>query len=195
MCLSSQYLSAMSNHQVKTMNKGLWLSIGLLILLTAALLGLRSLYPPVDGTADESAIKTDADTKLLINFDDFKGYHHDADILLKEMTVLKSDIQTAIAAQDSKQLGIAVNNTYRVMDNVNMNRMPTIAPFAICDKALEALGRYVIDANRYYADSNKGNKGNSNQVEAMRLSFETQFQQCHSIVKDKPVAALYQDYQ
>ena len=170
------------------MSKGLWVAIGLLVIAIAWFVGVNVLYK-------SNAINTNAadnNIKIMVSLDKFKGFHHDADILLKEVTVLKADTETAIAAKDSKLLGVAINNTYRVMDNVTINRIPTIAPFDICDEALDSLSRYAISTKSYYANPDKTD---INEVNEQKQAFNTKFAQCQSIVNDKPVDALYQDYQ
>ena len=169
------------------MNKGLWVAIGLLILALAWLVSVKLLYKPSSiDTASAS------NTKIMMSLDKFSGYHHDAQILLKELRVLKADIENAIATKDNKLLANTVNNTYRVMDNVNINRIPTIAPFEVCDEALDTLGLYAVASKSYYSDADKEN---TNKVDSLKNAFNSKFAQCQSIVNDKPVAALYQDYQ
>ena len=172
------------------MNKGFWLTIGLLVLLAASLVGLRSLYKPAILT-DVSA-GTDSNTKVMMSLDKFSGYHHDAEILLEKLTVLKTGMESAIATKDTKLLASTISNTYRIIDNVNVNRLPTIAPFEVCDEALNTLSLYAISAKTYY--SNTG-KMNIDHVNALRDTFNTQFAQCQSIVNDKSAKELYQDYQ
>jgi hypothetical protein len=184
------------------MNKGFWISVGLLILLAG---GLRSLFKPATSINTDAAVvnmnsdanvntnvDTNANAKLMISLDSFRGFHHDADILLKELTVLKADTESAIATKDIKLLGIAINNTYRVMDNVNINRIPTIAPFEVCDRALATLSRYAISTKTYYSNPDKTNIDDVNEL---KNTFNTKFTQCQSMVNDKSVEALYQDYQ
>ena len=170
------------------MNKGFWLTVGLLVLLAGSLFGLRSLYKP----AISSGVDTDSNTKVMMSLDKFSGFHHDAEILLEKLTVLKAGMESAIATQDSKLLASTISNTYRIIDNVNVNRLPTIAPFEVCDEALNTLSRYAISAKTYYSNTDKIN---IDQVNELRDIFNIQFAQCQSIVNDKSVAALYQDYQ
>jgi hypothetical protein len=175
------------------MNKGFWISIGLLVLLAAALLGLRSLYNPIIAKDTGSAIiDTDTNIKLMMDLESFTGFHHDASLLLEQLTFLETDLEAALTAKDSDLLGTTVNNTYRVMDNVNANRAPTIAPFEVCDEALNSLSAYAIGSKTYYTNADKIDV---EQVNALRETFDTKFAQCQSMVNDKPVEALYQDYQ
>lgn len=175
------------------MNKGFWLTAGLLVLLAFGLFGLRGLYNPATLTdTDATAVDTDENTKIMMRLEKFSGYHHDAEILLKEMSVLKTDTQRAITTEDPRLLGIAANNIYRVVDNVNINRIPTIVPFEVCDEALDNLSRYAISAKTYYSNPDKAN---INDINEQKQAFNTKFAQCESIVNDKPVEALYQDYQ
>jgi hypothetical protein len=171
------------------MNKGLWLTIGLLVVLAATLFGIRSLFNP---TTLSSTNALDTDTKILMNFEKFEGYHHDAEILLNELMALKIDTERSIAAKDPKLLAIATNNIYRVVDNININRVATIALFEVCDEALDSLSLYAVNAKTYYANANNGNL---NQLDELKSTFSTKFDQCQSVVNDKPVEALYQDYQ
>ena len=170
------------------MNKGLWVAIGLLVLALAWLISVKVLYKP------DSSVETApaSNTKIMVSLDKFKGFHHDADILLKELTVLKSDIEIALASEDIKLLGLVINNSYRVMDNVNINRLPTIAPFEVCDEALDALSRYAITAKKQYSDPNQNGLDKLNNS---KKDFDTKFINCQSIVTDKPIEAIYQDYQ
>lgn len=170
------------------MNKGLWLTVGLLVLLTASLLGLRNLYKP-DSSAD---LDTNSNTKIMMSLDKFSGFHHDAEILLEKLTVLKAGIESAIATQDTKLLASTISNTYRIIDNVNVNRLPTIAPFEVCDEALNTMSRYAISAKSYYSSTDNTN---IDQMNELRQTFNIKFAQCQSIVNDKSVEALYQDYQ
>ena len=174
------------------MNKGFWLTVGLLVLLAGILFGLRSLYKPAISAGVSSGVDTDSNTKIMMSLDKFSGFHHDAEILLEKLTVLKAGMESAIATQDSKLLASTISNTYRIIDNVNVNRLPTIAPFEVCDEALNTLSRYAISAKTYYSNADKIN---IDQVNALRDTFNTQFAQCQSIVNDKSVEALYQDYQ
>ena len=174
------------------MNKGFWLTIGLLVLLAGSLVGLRSLYKPAISTDVSAGTGTDPNSKIMMSLDKFNGYHHDAEILLEKLTVLKMGMESATANQDTKLLASTISNTYRIIDNVNVNRLPTIAPFEVCDKALNTLSLYAISAKSYYANTNKMN---IDQVNELRDIFNTQFAQCQSIVNDKSVEALYQDYQ
>ena len=174
------------------MNKGFWLTIGLLVLLAGSLVGLRSLYKP-NMSADISAeAGADSNTKIMMSLDKFSGFHHDAEILLEKLTTLKTGMESAVANQDTKLLASTISNTYRIIDNVNVNRLPTIAPFEVCDEALNTLSLYAISAKTYYSNTNKTN---INQVNELRDTFNIQFSQCQSIVNDKSVEALYQDYQ
>lgn len=175
------------------MSKGLWIAISLLVLALAWFVGVNVLYKPA-GLTDTNAAVVDpnANTKIMMSLDKFSGFHHDADILLKELTVLKADTESAIATKDIKLLGLAINNTYRVMDNVNINRIPTIALFEVCDEALDSLSRYAISTKTYY--SNLDRTG-INDVNELKEVFNTKFAQCQSIVDDKSVEALYQNYQ
>ncbi len=173
------------------MNKGFWISVGILILLLAGLLGLRNLYKPVIAK-DTDATTVDANPELMVSLEDFKGFHHDAELLLEKLTVLKTGLESATDTKDVKLLGSTVNNTYRVMDSVSVNRLPTIAPFKICDEALDTLGLYAVASKTYYAGSNKIDLS---QIDEMRDTFNAQFAQCQRIVNDKSVEALYQDYQ
>ncbi|SLJ85188.1 hypothetical protein DABAL43B_1997 [Psychrobacter sp. DAB_AL43B] len=127
-----------------------------------------------------------------MSLDKFSGFHHDAEILLEKLTVLKTGMESAIATQDSKLLTSTISNTYRIIDNVNVNRLPTIAPFEVCDEALNTLSLYAISAKANYS---RTNKTDIDQVHELRDSFNIQFAQCQSIVNDKSVEALYQDYQ
>ncbi len=174
------------------MNKGFWLTVGLLVLLAGSLFGLRSLYKPSISAGVSSGVGTDSNTKIMMSLDKFSGFHHDAEILLEKLTVLKAGMESAIATKDSKLLASTISNTYRIIDNVNVNRLPTIAPFEVCDEALNTLSRYAISAKTYYSNTEKIN---IDQVNALRDTFNTQFAQCQSIVNDKSVEALYQDYQ
>ncbi len=174
------------------MNKGFWLTVGLLVLLASSLFGLRSLYKPDISAGVSSGIDTDSNTKIMMSLDKFSGFHHDAEILLEKLTVLKAGMESAIATKDSKLLASTISNTYRIIDNVNVNRLPTIAPFEVCDEALNTLSRYAISAKTYYSNTEKIN---IDQVNELRDTFNIQFAQCQSIVNDKSVEALYQDYQ
>ena len=174
------------------MNKGFWLTVGLLVLLAGSLFGLRSIYKPAISAGVSSGVDTDSNTKIMMSLDKFSGFHHDAEILLEKLTVLKAGMESAIATQDSKLLASTISNTYRIIDNVNVNRLPTIAPFEVCDETLNTLSRYAISAKTYYS---RTDKINIDQVNALRDTFNTQFTQCQSIVNDKSVEALYQDYQ
>ncbi len=174
------------------MNKGFWLTVGLLVLLAGSLFGLRSLYKPAISADVSSGVNTDSNTKIMMSLDKFSGFHHDAEILLEKLTVLKAGMESAIATQDSQLLASTISNTYRIIDNVNVNRLPTIAPFEVCDEALNTLSRYAISAKTYYSNTEKIN---IDQVNELRDTFNTQFAQCQSIVNDKSVEALYQDYQ
>ena len=174
------------------MNKGFWLTVGLLVLLAGGLVGLRSLYKP-NMSADISAeAGADSNTKIMMSLDKFSGFHHDAEILLEKLTTLKTGMESAVANQDTKLLASTISNTYRIIDNVNVNRLPTIAPFEVCDEALNTLSLYAISAKAYYSNTNKTN---INQVNELRDTFNIQFSQCQSIVNDKSVEALYQNYQ
>ncbi len=174
------------------MNKGFWLTVGLLVLLAGGLVGLRSLYKP-NMSADISAeAGADLNTKIMMSLDKFSGFHHDAEILLEKLTTLKTGMESAVANQDTKLLASTISNTYRIIDNVNVNRLPTIAPFKICDEALNTLSLYAISAKSYYSNTKKMN---IDQVNELRDTFNIQFSQCQSIVNDKSVEALYQDYQ
>jgi hypothetical protein len=170
------------------MNKGFWLTIGLLVLLAASLVGLRSLYKP----AISVDVGIDTKTKVMMSLDKFIGFHHDAEILLEKLTVLKTGMESAIATQDTKLLASTISNTYRIIDNVNVNRLPTIAPFEVCDEALNTLSLYAISAKTYYSNTDKMN---IEQLNELRDTFNIQFAQCQSIVNDKSVEELYQDYQ
>lgn len=170
------------------MNKGFWLTIGLLVLLAASLVGLRSLYKP----AISVDVGIDTNTKVMMSLDKFSGFHHDAEILLEKLTVLKTGMESAIATQDTKLLASTISNTYRIIDNVNVNRLPTIAPFEVCDEALNTLSLYAISAKTYYSNTDKMN---IEQLNELRDTFNIQFAQCQSIVNDKSVEELYQDYQ
>lgn len=177
------------------MNKGLWVAIGLLVLALAWLVSVKVLYQPTDSVAGNTTMAdsaTAANTKIMMSLDKFKGFHHDADILLKELTVLKSDIESAIASEDGKLLGLVINNSYRVMDNVNINRLPTIAPFEVCDEALDALSRYAINAKKQYSNPNQNALDKFNNS---KQDFDTKFAACQNIFTSKSVEALYQDYQ
>lgn len=170
------------------MNKGFWLTIGLLVLLAASLVGLRSLYKP----AISVDVGIDTNTKVMMSLDKFSGFHHDAEILLEKLTVLKTGMESAIATQDTKLLASTISNTYRIIDNVNVNRLPTIAPFEVCDEALNTLSLYAISAKTYYSNTDRMN---IEQLNKLRDTFNIQFAQCQSIVNDKSVEELYQDYQ
>ena len=173
------------------MNKGFWLTVGLLVLLAGSLFGLRSLYKP-NMSADISAeAGADSNTKIMMSLDKFSGFHHDAEILLEKLTVLKKGIESATANKDTKLLASTISNTYRIIDNVTVNRLPTIAPFEVCDEALNTLNLYAISAKTYYSNTEKMN---IDQVNELRDAFNTQFAQCQSIVNDKSVEELYQDY-
>lgn len=174
------------------MNKGLWLTIGLLVLLAGSLVGLRSLYQPAISADALSGVGADTTTKVMMSLDKFTGFHHDAEIILEKLTVLKTGLESAIDTKDVSLLGSTVNNTYRVMDSVSVNRMPTIAPFKICDEALNTLATYAVASKTYYSGSNNID---TDQIDAMRNTFNSQFDQCQSIVNDKSVESLYQDYQ
>ncbi|HSP84626.1 MAG TPA: hypothetical protein VLN09_02630 [Psychrobacter sp.] len=170
------------------MNKGFWLTIGLLVLLAASLVGLRNLYKP----AISVDVGIDTKTKVMMSLDKFSGFHHDAEILLEKLTILKTGMESAIATQDTKLLASTISNTYRIIDNVNVNRLPTIAPFEVCDEALNTLSLYAISAKTYYSNTDKMN---IEQLNELRDTFNIQFAQCQSIVNDKSVEELYQDYQ
>ena len=174
------------------MNKGFWLTIGLLVLLAASLVGLRSLYKPAISAGVSVGVDTDLNSKVMMSLDKFSGYHHDAEILLEKLTVLKTGMESATANQDTKLLASTISNTYRIIDNVNVNRLPTIAPFEVCDEALNTLSLYAISAKSYYSNTEKMN---IEQVNELRDMFNTQFAQCQSIVNDKSAKELYQDYQ
>ena len=174
------------------MNKGFWLTIGLLVLLAASLVGLRSLYKPAISTDVSAGTGTDLNSKVMMSLDKFSGYHHDAEILLEKLTILKTGMESATANQDTKLLASTISNTYRIIDNVNVNRLPTIAPFEVCDEALNTLSLYAISAKSYYSNTEKMN---IEQVNELRDTFNTQFAQCQSIVNDKSAKELYQDYQ
>lgn len=167
------------------MNKEFWMSLGLLLLLAGGLIGLRSLFKP------DTSKNTDSDIRLMISLESFKGFHHDAEILLEKLTVLKTGLESAIDTKDIGLLGNTVNNTYRIMDNVSINRLPTIAPFEVCDEALDTLSRYAVASKTYYSANAQMNMG---QIDEMRNIFNAKFAQCQSIVNDKPVEILYQDY-
>lgn len=174
------------------MNKGFWLTVGLLVLLAGSLFGLRSLYKPntpADVSAEASA---DSNTKIMMSLDKFSGFHHDAEILLEKLTILKTGMESAVANQDTKLLASTISNSYRIIDNINVNRLPTIAPFEVCDEALNTLSLYAISAKSYYSNTHRANLA---QVDELKKAFDTKFAQCQSIVNDKPVEALYQDYQ
>ena len=174
------------------MNKGFWLTVGLLVLLAGSLFGLRSLYKP-NMSADVSAeASANSNTKIMMSLEKFSGFHHDAEILLEKLTILKTGMESAIATQDTKLLASTISNSYRIIDNVNVNRLPTIAPFEVCDEALNTLSLYAISAKAYYSNTNKTN---IDQVNKLRDTFNIQFSQCQSLVNDKSVEALYQDYQ
>ncbi|WP_350558877.1 hypothetical protein [Psychrobacter sp. CAL346-MNA-CIBAN-0220] len=175
------------------MNRGFWISVGLLALLAGSLVGLRSWFKPATSTNTNAAIvDTNSNTKLMISLESFKGFHHDAAILLEKLTVLKTGLESGIDTKNIGLLGSTVNNTYRIMDSVSVNRLPTIAPFEICDEALARLGVYAVAAKTYYSDTGKIN---IDQIDEMRNTFNTKFSQCQSMVNDKSVEALYQDYQ
>lgn len=89
-----------------------------------------------------------------LSLDSFKGFHHDAEILLEKLTVLKMGLESAIKTKNIGLLESTVNNTYRTMDNVSVSRIPTIAPFEICDEALDTLGLYAVASKTYYSDAN-----------------------------------------
>ena len=177
------------------MNKGFWLTAGLLVLLTFGLYELRNLYDPAATTETNAAgvtVATDSKDKIMMGLEKFSGYHNDAEILSKELVILKTDTERAIATKDSKLVGIAANNIYRVVDNVNTNRISGIEPFKVCDEALNILSLYAINAKSYYADTNKASL---EEINALKTQFEAKFTQCQSIVNDQSVEALYQDYQ
>ena len=174
------------------MNKGFWLTIGLLVLLAASLFGLRSLYKPAISTDVSAGAGTDSNTKILMSLEKFIGFHHDAEILLEKLTILKTGMESATANKDTKLLASTISNSYRIIDNVNVNRLPTIAPFEVCDEALNTLSLYAISAKSYYSNTEKMN---IEQVNELRDTFNTQFAQCQSIVNDKSAKELYQDYQ
>lgn len=177
------------------MNKGFWLTAGLLVLLAFGLYGLRSMYDPAitaEANTAGMSVDTDENNKIMMNLEKFSGYHNDAEILSKELVILKTDTERAVATKDSKLVGIAANNIYRVLDNVSVNRIPTIEPFEVCDEALDTLSLYAISAKAYYANTNKTTLKDINDL---KTQFDTKFAQCQSIVNDKPVEALYQDYQ
>lgn len=174
------------------MNKGFWLTISLLIILAGGLIGLRSLYKPTISDDVSAGVATDSNTKILMSLEKFSGFHHDAEILLEKLTILKTGMESAITTQDTKLLASTISNSYRIIDNVNVNRLPTIAPFEVCDEALNTLSLYAISAKTYYSNNNKTN---INQVNELRDTFNIQFSQCQSIVNDKSVEELYQDYQ
>lgn len=157
------------------MSKGLWVAIGLLVIAIAWFLGVNILYRPTTSTQiNATAVDVDlnSNTKIMVSLDKSKGFHHDADILLKELTVLKADTESAIATKDVKLLKIAIINTYRVMDNVNINRMPTITPFEVCDDGLDTLSRYAISAKNYYFNIEKPN---IKEVDELKNTFNTKF--------------------
>lgn len=174
------------------MNKEFWLTIGLLVILAGGLVGLRSLYKPATSAEISSGVDTDSNTKIMMSLDKFSGFHHDAEILLEKLTVLKKGMESATANQDNKLLASTISNTYRIIDNVNVNRLPTIAPFEVCDEALNTLNLYAIGTKNYYSDTDKMNV---DQVHKLRDAFNTQFAQCQSVVNDKSVKQLYQYYQ
>lgn len=175
------------------MSKGLWVAIGLLVVAVAWFVGINVLYKSAESTdANATVTAADSNTKIMMSLEKFAGFHHDADILLKELTVLKADTQSAIVTKDIKLLGLAINNTYRVMDNIDINRVPTIALFEVCDEALNTLSRYVVSAKSYYSNPKKTP---IDEVNEKKKVFDTNFAQCESIVNDKTVEALYQDYQ
>ncbi|TXD98262.1 hypothetical protein ES754_04830 [Psychrobacter frigidicola] len=179
------------------MNKSFWISVGLLVALAAGLVGLRSFFKPATSENTNSAsvstnVDTSADTKLMISLESFRGFHHDAEILLEKLTILKTGLENAIITKDIGLLGSTVNNTYRIMDNVSVSRLPTIAPFKVCDEALDTLGLYAVASKTYYSDTGQIN---IDQIDKMRATFNTQFSRCQNIVNDKSVEALYQDYQ
>ena len=173
------------------MNKEFWLTIALLAILAGGLVGLRSLYKPATSAGVAAGAGTDPNTKIMMSLDKFSGFHHDAEILLEKLTVLKKGIESATANKDTKLLASTISNTYRIIDNVTVNRLPTIAPFEVCDEALNTLNLYAISAKTYYSNTEKMN---IDQVNELRDAFNTQFAQCQSIVNDKSVEELYQDY-
>lgn len=73
------------------MNKEFWLTIGLLVILAGGLVGLRSLYKPATSADISSGVDTDSNTKIMMSLDKFSGFHHDAEILLEKLTVLKRE--------------------------------------------------------------------------------------------------------
>ena len=174
-----------------TLSKRFWIFIGLLLLVIGGFLGFNNLYKSA-GSKTDTATNNNANTKLMMSLESFKGFHHDAEILLEKLTTLKAGLESAIDTKDIKLLASTINNTYRIMDNVSANRIPTIAPFEICDEALNSLGVYAVASKNYYSGSKKID---ISQINRMKNTFNTQFAQCQSIVNDKPVEVLYQDYQ
>lgn len=174
------------------MSKGLWVAIGLIVVAIAWFIGVTILYKPAPSTSSVTNNTTIDNTKVMVSLDKFKGFHHDAALLLDKLSVLKTGLESAIDTKDPKLLASTVNNTYRTMDSVSTSRVPTIAPFEICDEALDNLGAYAVSAKTQYA---KAHKANLEDVKTLKRAFDTTFAQCQSIVNDKSVEALYQDYQ
>ena len=171
------------------MSKGLWVAIGLIVVAIAWFIGVTILTSSTRSVSNKASIDN---AKVMVSLDKFKDFHHDAELLLDKLNVLKTVTETAIANKDPKLIGIAANNIYRVLDNVSVNRVPTIKPFEVCDETLDALSLYAISAKTYHSSAQKTNLA---QVNELKKVFDTKFTQCQSIVNDKPVVVLYQDYQ
>ena len=175
------------------MSKKFWIALGLLVVLIGIFLGVNILPKPTTSADTRAAmVDTNSNNKLMVSLESFKGSHHDAEILLEKLTVLKAGLESAIATKDIDLLKSTVNNTYRIMDNVNTNRLPTIAPFEVCDDALDTLGLYAVAYKTYYSNTDKVH---INQINKLKNAFNSEFTQCQNIVNDKPVETLYQDYQ
>ena len=174
------------------MSKGLWVAIGLIVVAIAWFIGVTILYQPTSSTSAVNNKASIDNTKVMVSLDKFKDFHHDAALLLDKLSVLKTGLESAIDTQDPKLLASTVNNTYRTMDSVSTNRVPTIAPFDVCDEALNNLGVYAVSAKTQYSNANKASLED---IYKLKTAFDTTFAQCQSIVNDKPVEVLYQDYQ
>ncbi len=174
------------------MSKGLWIAISLLGIALAWFISVAVLYKINATNTNVTVTNPNLNTKIIMDLDKFKGFHHDAQLLLEKLSVLKAGLESGIATKDSKLLTSTVNNVYRTMDSVSTSRVPTIEPFEVCDEALENLSVYAIAAKTYYASSVDNHTA---QIDKMKNDFDVKFAQCQNRVNDKPVAALYQDYQ
>ncbi len=174
------------------MSKGLWVAIGLIVVAIAWFIGVTMLYQPAPSTSSVNNKASIDNNKVMVSLDKFRDFHHDATLLLDKLSVLKTGLESAIDTKDPKLLASTVNNTYRTMDSVSTNRVPTIAPFEVCDEALNSLGVYAVSAKTQYS---KANKASLEDINDLKTDFDTKFATCDSIVNDKPVEVLYQEYQ